>query len=269
MPKNVRTLSRRAVIAGATSALVAAGSRIRPARAATKVRFLTNWFAEAEHGGFYQAKATGLYEKAGLDVDIQMGGPQVNGIQLLGGGDADIIVSYDIECLDSVAKGLPAVAIGAINQFDLQGIMTHTDRRGNPDSSDLGRRVPLLARAGVSLPGAESIAAALVHNWPMLLRALCTTLRSRCRRSRSRSCWARSSRSASCRTRRSRRASSPTRCSAGHAGRGGRAADHHPGEEHRALVDDLRDGRARFFRSSPTPPSACKASTPVCSATSA
>jgi NitT/TauT family transport system substrate-binding protein len=127
MPKHDVTMTRRAVIAGATSALVAAGSRIRPARAATKVRFLTNWFAEAEHGGFYQAKATGLYEKAGLDVDIQMGGPQVNGIQLLGGGDADIIVSYDIECLDSVAKGLPAVAIGAINQFDLQGIMTHTD----------------------------------------------------------------------------------------------------------------------------------------------
>jgi NitT/TauT family transport system substrate-binding protein len=119
--------SRRSAIAGAASALAAAGSRIRPARAATKVRFLTNWFAEAEHGGFYQAKATGLYQKAGLDVDIQMGGPQVNGVQLLGGGDADIIVSYDIEVLDSLEKGLPAVAIGAINQFDLQGIMAHTD----------------------------------------------------------------------------------------------------------------------------------------------
>jgi NitT/TauT family transport system substrate-binding protein len=119
--------SRRAALVGAASALVAAGTRIAPARAATKVRLLTNWFAEAEHGGFYQAKATGLYERAGLDVDIQMGGPQVNGMQLLGGGDADIIVSYDIQVLDSVEKGVPAVAIGAINQFDLQGIMAHTD----------------------------------------------------------------------------------------------------------------------------------------------
>jgi NitT/TauT family transport system substrate-binding protein len=119
--------SRRAALAGAASALAAAGTRIAPARAATKVRLLTNWFAEAEHGGFYQAKATGLYERAGLDVDIQMGGPQVNGMQLLGGGDADIIVSYDIQVLDSVEKGVPAVAIGAINQFDLQGIMAHTD----------------------------------------------------------------------------------------------------------------------------------------------
>jgi NitT/TauT family transport system substrate-binding protein len=123
-------LTRRSAIAGAASALIAASTRIAPARAAaplTKVRLLTNWFAEAEHGGFYQAQATGLYARAGLDVDIQMGGPQVNGMQLLGGGSADIIVSYDIQVLDSVEKGVPAVAIGAVNQFDLQGIMTHPD----------------------------------------------------------------------------------------------------------------------------------------------
>ena len=127
MRTNDVVFSRGAAIAGATSAIVAAGARIAPARAATKIRFLTNWFAEAEHGGFYQAKATGLYEKAGLDVDITMGGPQVNGMQLLGGGDADVIVSYDIQVLDSISKGVPAVAIGAVNQFDLQGIMAHTD----------------------------------------------------------------------------------------------------------------------------------------------
>jgi len=50
------------------------------ALAADKVTFLTSWFAQAEHGGFYQAKATGLYEKAGLDVTLKMGGPQVNGV---------------------------------------------------------------------------------------------------------------------------------------------------------------------------------------------
>ena len=58
-------------------------STLTPTFAADKVTFLTSWFAQAEHGGFYQAKATGLYEKAGLDVTIKMGGPQVNGSQLL------------------------------------------------------------------------------------------------------------------------------------------------------------------------------------------
>ena len=62
------------------------------ASAADKVTFLTSWFAQAEHGGFYQAKATGLYEKAGLDVTLKMGGPQVNNPQLLAAGVVDFNV---------------------------------------------------------------------------------------------------------------------------------------------------------------------------------
>jgi NitT/TauT family transport system substrate-binding protein len=97
------------------------------ANAADKVTLLSSWFAQAEHGGFYQAKATGLYEKAGLDVTIKMGGPQINGIQLLLGGEADVIMGYDIQVLNSIAKGLPVITIGASFQKDLQGMMTHDD----------------------------------------------------------------------------------------------------------------------------------------------
>lgn len=117
------TTRRSALAAGAAPA--SAGMLPRRARAATKITFLTIWFAQAEHGGFYQAKATGLYEKAGLDVTIKMGGPQVNGLQLLTGGDADIIMGYDIQSLGAVSKGLPVVTIGTSFQFDLQGLMTH------------------------------------------------------------------------------------------------------------------------------------------------
>ena len=120
-------LPRRAVLSGAAGAL-ALGARSRTARAApTKLTFLTNWFAQAEHGGFYQAKATGLYDKAGLDVTIKMGGPQVNGMQLLTAGAADIIIGYDIQVLNSVANTLPVTTIATSFQFDLQGIMTHDD----------------------------------------------------------------------------------------------------------------------------------------------
>ena len=69
------------------------------ANAADKVTFLTSWYAQAEHGGFYQAKAAGLYEKAGLDVTIKMGGPQVNGLQLLLAGEADVMMGYDFQVL--------------------------------------------------------------------------------------------------------------------------------------------------------------------------
>ena len=56
------------------------------AQALDEVTFGTNWKAQAEHGGFYQAVATGIYEKHGLDVTIRPGGPQVNHAQLLAAG---------------------------------------------------------------------------------------------------------------------------------------------------------------------------------------
>jgi NitT/TauT family transport system substrate-binding protein len=98
-----------------------------PTFAADKVSFLTSWFAQAEHGGFYQAKATGLYEKAGLDVTIKMGGPQVNGSQLFLAGETDFMMGYDIQVLKGREQNLPLVTVASSFQFDLQGLMTHDD----------------------------------------------------------------------------------------------------------------------------------------------
>src|SRR5271165_5171003 len=103
--------TRRRVLAG-SAALASAGALFRPARAATKITFLSSWFAQAEHGGFYQAKASGLYEKAGLDVTIKMGGPQVNGMQLLLAGETDLMMGYDLQVLKSLEQGLPVMTVG-------------------------------------------------------------------------------------------------------------------------------------------------------------
>jgi len=100
---------------------------LAPTLAADKVTFLTSWFAQAEHGGFYQAKATGLYDKAGLDVTIKMGGPQVNGSQLLLAGETDFMMGYDIQVLKGREQNLPLVTVASSFQFDLQGLMTHDD----------------------------------------------------------------------------------------------------------------------------------------------
>ena len=93
----MKSLSR--TIATALVGTAALAASLTSALAADKVTFLTSWFAQAEHGGFYQAKASGLYDKAGLDVTIKMGGPQVNGSQLLLAGEADFIMGYDIQVL--------------------------------------------------------------------------------------------------------------------------------------------------------------------------
>jgi NitT/TauT family transport system substrate-binding protein len=121
-------LSRRSLVGGGlTAALAGATLRPRPARAATRIRVLTNWFAEAEHGGFYQAQAEGLYGKAGLDVEIRQGGPQLNNMLLLAGGEADVIMSYDIQVLNSYARGVPVKAIFTSFQFDLMGILARPE----------------------------------------------------------------------------------------------------------------------------------------------
>ena len=103
---------------------------------ADKVTFLTSWFAQAEHGGFYQAKATGLYEKAGLDVTLKMGGPQVNGAQLLLAGETDFMMGYDLQVLKMLEQGLPVITVGTSFQFDLQGIMAHDNVAGLGDLKD-------------------------------------------------------------------------------------------------------------------------------------
>lgn len=97
------------------------------AHAEDHVTLLTSWYAQAEHGGFYQAVATGIYKKYGLDVTIKMGGPQVNGMQLLAGGQADFLMGYDFQVLSSVEAGIPVTTVAAAFQFDPQGMMTHAD----------------------------------------------------------------------------------------------------------------------------------------------
>ncbi len=97
------------------------------AQALTKVVFGTNWFAQAEHGGFYQALAEGIYRKAGLEVEVRMGGPQVNGMQLLLAGQIDLFMGYDIQTLQAREQGLPVVTIAASFQKDPAVIIAHPD----------------------------------------------------------------------------------------------------------------------------------------------
>jgi NitT/TauT family transport system substrate-binding protein len=103
------------------TALLSAGA----AQAQEKFLYLTNWYAEAEHGGFYQALAKGLYKQAGLDVTIKMGGPQVNGLQLLAAGQVDCFMGYDVQTMKAREQGINAVSVGAAFQKDPQVMIGH------------------------------------------------------------------------------------------------------------------------------------------------
>ena len=91
-----------------------------------KVSFGTDWKAEAEHGGYYQAIATGIYRQHGLDVSLRQGGPQVNHAQLLAAGRLDFnIAPNSFVPLNFVRENIPMVAVAAIFQKDPSVLIAH------------------------------------------------------------------------------------------------------------------------------------------------
>jgi len=130
-----------AVRPAAAAAALAIAAAAGPAAAQTEIVYATDWLAQAEHGGMYQALATGLYEKYGLDVEIRMGGPQIDNQQLLAAGAIDMGTgSNSFFPLNLVQAGADVRAVMAMFQKDPQVLMTHprddidsiADMRGEP-----------------------------------------------------------------------------------------------------------------------------------------
>ena len=112
----------RALIALATTAFLSTG-----ALAQEKFVYQTNWYAQAEHGGFYQAIAEGIYKKYGLDVTIKMGGPSLNTLQVMAAGQADCMMSADTATLLARSTGVPVVTVASIFQKEPQVLIAHED----------------------------------------------------------------------------------------------------------------------------------------------
>ena len=126
-------LLSRALTAAFASVVVTLAAAVSPAAAQTapdKVSFGTNWVAEAEHGGFFQALADGTYGKYGLDVTIVPGGPNQNNRMLLTAGKLDFFMSANtLQSFDAVANNVPLVAVAAIFQKDPQVLLTHPETK--------------------------------------------------------------------------------------------------------------------------------------------
>ena len=97
-----------------------------PAWALDHVVFGTDWRAEAEHGGYYEAIAEGIYARHGIQVDLRQGGPQINQTQLLAAGRLDFaIVSNSFLPLNAVQQKIPLVAVAALFQKDPTVLIAH------------------------------------------------------------------------------------------------------------------------------------------------
>ena len=134
------------LVAGLIMLLTFAGS----ARAADHINFGTDWLGEAEYGGYYQALATGIYAKHGLDVDIHHGGPSVNQTALLLAGQLDIdIASNSFTALNFVQEHIPFKVVAAMFQKDAAVLIAHPGM-GNDTFEELKGK-PIMLSAGWQL----------------------------------------------------------------------------------------------------------------------
>jgi NitT/TauT family transport system substrate-binding protein len=133
------------------AAALALSVAVAPAQAQPpeKFTYMTSWFAQAEHGGFYQAVAQGLYQQHGLDVTIRMGGPQVNAAQIMAAGQSDCIMgSTDIQMMQVRASGVPLVNVAAFFQKDPSVLIAHDDVKKLEDLK--GKTLIIAPQAGRS-----------------------------------------------------------------------------------------------------------------------
>jgi NitT/TauT family transport system substrate-binding protein len=119
-------------------------------QALEKVSFGTNWVAEGEHGGHYQALVDGTYRRYGLDVTIVPGGPNVNNRILLPVGKLDFFMSANtLQSFDAVEQNIPTLAVGAMFQKEPQVLMAHPDQ-GIDNFEDLKNLTLFISREGLA-----------------------------------------------------------------------------------------------------------------------
>ena len=115
-----------------------------------KVSFATNWVAQAEHGGFYQALVDGTYKKHGLDVTLMPGGPNVNHrLQLIAGRIEFYMSANTLQAFDAVAKNIPTLVVASIFQKDPQVLLAHPDQ-GIEKFEDLKKLTLLVSKEGLA-----------------------------------------------------------------------------------------------------------------------
>ena len=134
------------VLLVALATLVLGLSAPPPAAAADHITFGLDWKAEAEYGGYYQALATGIYAKHGLDVTIRQGGPQVNHTALLLAGRLDFdICSNSFLALNFVKEHIPFRAVAAMFQKDPSVLIAHPGQGNDSFAALKGKPIMISA----------------------------------------------------------------------------------------------------------------------------
>ena len=102
------------------------GSADADERDLTDVTLMLNWTPNNHHAGIYAAQQLGLYEDAGLNVEIVE--PATSGVeQVVAGGDADFGIAQAESLLPARAAGTPVVSIATLLPHNDSTLMALAD----------------------------------------------------------------------------------------------------------------------------------------------
>jgi putative hydroxymethylpyrimidine transport system substrate-binding protein len=76
-----------------------------------RVTLTLDWYPNADHAGIYAAQAEGLFEDAGLEVEIQQPSDPTAVLQLVAAGQSEFGISYENEMTNAAAREVPVMAI--------------------------------------------------------------------------------------------------------------------------------------------------------------
>src|SRR3954463_8811730 len=147
---------------------LAAPAAPAPATAAEAVNLILNWTPAADHSPFYYAKALGWYEKAGIDLSIEIGkGSGVSALKVASAGAPTGIADH-ATMLVARGKGADAVALMSIyantgqtfywlKSHGVDGPKTFPNHKiGNPPGDASRVMWPAFAKAAGIAPDAVS-----------------------------------------------------------------------------------------------------------------
>lgn len=143
----VRSAARSAALCAALCAALALAAL--PADAQDRLTLMLDWFVNPNHGPILLADDLGLFEAAGLDVEIVAPADPTAPPKMVAAGAADLAVSYQPQQHLQVAEGLPLLRVGTLMPMPTNCVLVRADSDIAGIADLAGRRV------GFSVAGVE------------------------------------------------------------------------------------------------------------------
>lgn len=121
-----------------------------PASAEDDVKLRLNWQYYGSHAGFALGKVDGIYEDAGIDIDIRSGNGSSSAHRLVANGDSDFAYGSCGAMIDLASKGAEIISVAVIDATGSEAVIVRPDVGIDSIDGLRGKVVLTTANAGVN-----------------------------------------------------------------------------------------------------------------------